>query len=302
MQRTRSTSSSVQCRGDDDDSAGEDDERGGSPAKPRVGEPGTSHELRYVGEAGLGAAATASALAPASGFGSLGKAPGRRGRSVTTGLAPASGLGPARVTGQPTGELTICSRSSGASARRRRICGDGWRPSSSSSVASASQAETGRRPRRSRVRPASAERDAAAVNRPSPCASRVARSSPGMADATTSADAARAARRDDRGADRPDALAAHVHPALRPLHVLLTPVNQLRRYYHDATYDYCRCWKWRNCLRVKLSSQEEGAAILEREWRASVREHVCSSARVREAQRRCGAGYRVEPPPRAGVT
>ena len=126
-----------------------------------------------------------------------------------------------------------------------------------------------------------------------------------MADATTSADAA-AAPRGETIEERIDRTRSQHTCIQRFDHFMycFTPVNQLRRYYHDATYDYCPALleKWRNCLRVKLSSQEEGAAILEREWRASVRgEHVWQfkPAYDDEAMRR----YGVEPPQRAaGVT
>ena len=127
-----------------------------------------------------------------------------------------------------------------------------------------------------------------------------------MADATTSADAA-AAPRGETIEERIDRTRSQHTCIQRFDHFMycFTPVNQLRRYYHDATYDYCPALleKWRNCLRVKLSSQEEGAAILEREWRASVRgEHVWQFKPEydEEALRR----YGLEPPPRAppGVT
>ena len=97
-----------------------------------------------------------------------------------------------------------------------------------------------------------------------------------MADATSAADAAPRGETIEERIDR----TRSQHTCIQRFDHFMycfTPVNQLRRYYHDATYDYCPALleKWRNCLRVKLSSQEEGAAILEREWRASVRgEHV----------------------------
>ena len=129
-----------------------------------------------------------------------------------------------------------------------------------------------------------------------------------MADATTSADAA-AAPRGETIEERIDRTRSQHTCIQRFDHFMycFTPVNQLRRYYHDATYDYCPALleKWRNCLRVKLSSQEEGAAILEREWRASVRgEHVWQFKPEYndEALRRYGV-HGVEPPPGAvGVT
>ena len=131
-----------------------------------------------------------------------------------------------------------------------------------------------------------------------------------MADATTSADAA-AAPRGETIEERIDRTRSQHTCIQRFDHFMycFTPVNQLRRYYHDATYDYCPALleKWRNCLRVKLSSQEEGAAILEREWRASVRgEHVWQFKPEYddEALRRYGVRpYGVEPSPSAaGVT
>jgi len=53
--------------------------------------------------------------------------------------------------------------------------------------------------------------------------------------------------------------------------------NQFGKYYRDGLYDNCpeRFRRWHNCLRMKLSNNEEALAIEESEWRNSVSgEHI----------------------------
>ena len=71
--------------------------------------------------------------------------------------------------------------------------------------------------------------------------------------------------------------------------------NQFRKYYHDGQYDNCpeRFERWRNCLKMKLSKNEDALALEEAEWKKTVRgEHVFmfKPQYAEEAHKRYGVG------------